>query len=276
MEDVLQMALATPLVPAEEFSAERLWSVVQRAATNDYLEQAEAMGLFKGREGRELLGRIQANDARSYRGAMAECITAWWLRSALRLPLLPRPRGVERRVLEFAIATEPPVGVEVKAPFRPRRYPSGQVFMKDPEATDHIGAVVTCLGDAHQKFDPAQQNVVVLVPSLDWDVLRAVIRALEEGDLAIDAVMLLDTQHDFINPTRRKGGEAFVLHGCRVVRNRRRNPPPDSLWGGWPVYEGPDFQYWKKLSPVSGTTDKPWVRTSSVRFKERMLVPVPV
>jgi hypothetical protein len=195
----------------------------------------------------------------------------------LRLPLEPRPSGIGRKVLEFAIAGRRRIGVEVKAPFRRMRFESGQVYVTDPWDIDHIGAVVTCLGDAHQKFDSTRLNMVVLVRSLDWPIVRSVLRALEEErELAIDAVMIIDSMHDAINPTRRQPGEAFLMHRCSVVRNRWRNPPPNSLWGGWPVYEGPALELGEKLSPIPGRRNKRWVRTPSVTFEGRILVPVPV
>ncbi len=273
MEGVRCMASASSIVRGEELTAERLWAVAQRSATNAYLDVARRLGLLRGRQGHDLLRRLGASDPHTHRGAMAECVSAWWLHSPLGLPLVPRPPGVGRKVLEFAIEGDPRIGVEVKAPYRPMRYVPSQVYTTDPMATDHVGAVVTCLGDAAQKLDPAQLNMVILVPSLDWPVLPAVIRALEEEDkLPIDIVMIIDTMHDAVNPIGGVPGQAFLMHRCSLVRNRRRHPPRDSLWGGWPVYERPNFEYWTEISPVSGSRTKDWVRTPSVSFEGWMLV----
>jgi len=108
-------------------------------------------------------------------------------------------------------------------------------------------------------------------------LLPAVLRALEEErGLAIDAVMVIETMHNYVNPTQERTGEAFLMHRCYVVRNRRRKPPGDSFWRRWPVYEGPDYEIWKKLKPVFGTQKKRWVRAPSVPFKGQILVPVPI
>ena len=277
MEQVRQMIVARPLAPEEEYSAGQIRALAQRVATHSYLRYSYDLGLFKGREGRELLARLRANDPHSHRGAMAECVAAWWLGSVLRYELVPRPRGVGGKVLEFEIPRRSPIFVEVKAPYRPMRFESGEVFIKDPMDTDHMGAIVTCLGDAHQQFHPEGVNLVVLVPSLDWPLRPAVIRALEEErGLAIDAVMVLETMHDYINPTERRPGRAFLMHRCYVVTNRHRKPPGNSFWRRWPVYEGPDFEIWKKLRPVYGTEKKQWVRLPSASFEGRVLVPVPI
>jgi hypothetical protein len=275
MRSVLEVVSAQPLVAGEEFSAERLMHLANQAAVNEYLASARRLGMFRGAPGRDLLSRLRSADPHAHRGAMAECTVAWWLGDVLRLNLQPRPSGAGKSVLEYSISHgSHRIGVEVKAPFRPMRYVPGQVYTADPNATDHIGAVMKCLGNAHHQFDPASMNLVVLVPSLDWGILSAVIRCLEEETaLAIDAVMIVDYLHDFVNPTRAVPGSAFLHYRCSVVRNRRRNPPPDSMWRGWPVYEGPDYEFWKTLKPVSGKVKKRWVRTPGVHFEGRVIVP---
>lgn len=117
---------------------------------------------------------------------------------------------------------------------------------------------------------------MVLVPSLDISVLPAVLRAFEErSDLdSISAALVLDWIQDSVNPSGTRPGYAFLAHHCYVVQNRRGRVLPAGFWKGWPTYKGPDHEWWKKLTPVTGE-GKRRVLTKPVYFRGKILTLVP-
>lgn len=261
MADVVAMARARLLKPGDDFTADTLIRLAERAAFNVYLQSAEDIGLFKKRSGRELRARLTSNDAALHRGARAECAAAWWLKEVLRLPLTPRPVVVGRRELEFQIDHDGgPVYVEVKAPYRAARLGTGSY---DPDS-EHAGAIALCMADAVKKLRPEDPNLLVLVPAISWPLPRTVVTLLEQpGFEAIGAVLVVEYRFDSINPGRNRPGKAWLEHSCYVVRSRR-NPVATSMWGSWPVYQGP--LPIGDLEPVHGHRECPPVATPSVPF----------
>lgn len=155
MAELADMAAATPLPLGRDFSAKELWRLAYREAVNGYLRAADAVGLFRGHPGRGLLSRLRASDPRSYRGAMAECITAWWFSVVMAHKLTPHPPGRPGKLLDLGVDSgESLIGVEVKSPYRPLRFTPGTVYTKYADDTDHLGAVLMCFTDAVAQLDP--------------------------------------------------------------------------------------------------------------------------
>lgn len=267
MADVRAMAKAQALKPGDDFTADTVIRLADRAAFNVYLQSAEGVGLFKGRSGRELRTRLTSNHAPSHRGARAECVAAWWLREVLGLPLKPRPVVVGRRELEFQVDHESgPVYVEVKAPHRAARLGAGEY---DPDA-EHAGAIALCMANAVKKFRPKDSNLLVLVPAFAWPLLRTVVTLLDQPEFeAIGAVLVVEYRFDCINPARNRAGKAWLDHSCYLVRSRR-HPMAANMWGSWPVYQGPLAI--GDLRPTDGRRDHAPVATPSVAFFGKSLV----
>lgn len=261
MADVRAMATAQPLLPGDDFTADSVIRLADRAAFNVYLQSAADIGLLRGRSGRELRTRLSSNDAPLHRGARAECVAAWWLTEVLRLPIKPRPIVVGRRELEFQVDHEDgPIYVEVKSPHRAARR-GGSAY--DPDA-EHAGAIAVCMADAVKKFRPKDSNVLVLVPAFAWPLLRTVVTLLDQPEFeAIGAVLVVEYSFDCINPGPGQPGRAWLDHSCYVVRSRRQ-PVMANIWGSWPVYEAP--LPIGDLKPTAGRRDHARVATPSVAF----------
>jgi hypothetical protein len=261
-------------------SADEAFELAQRAAWVLYLEAAEAIGMFKGRHGNNLrlalapkLDRaLTLEEVHHFRAAMSECRAAWWLLRVMDFPLSPQPTGAGGKVLEMSIDTVPPIGVEVKSPFRQMRHPGGGAWVADPDQIDHIGAVMLALKDAELKFDPALQNLTILDAHLDWPVEAAVLRGFETGHLEkTSAVMLIHTLPDSFNED--DGCTASVTHSCTVLRNRLAARQIDSdLWDEWPELVGPECSPWSKLTRMSGR-NKPYVQAGGVWLPRHAVVP---
>ncbi len=61
----------------------------RRAAWETYLDSADACGLLDV----DLLARLRGRDDDDFRGAIAECLSAWVLSTCLGYRLTPRPAG---------------------------------------------------------------------------------------------------------------------------------------------------------------------------------------
>lgn len=269
MAAALRVLPALPLRPGEDFSAERLMELAHREATNAYLSAAEEIGLFGGREGRQLRRSLRSGRDDDFRGAIDECMAAWWLSKALGFRLTPRPPGRGARVLDLGILRRQGlVGVEVKAPFRPGRFEPGRIYTM-PADTHHLGAVLMCLHAAAKQLPPGLPGLVILTPSLDWPIRQALLRAFHEDSdelCSISAAMVLLKMTDFCPPAHGRPALAVVHHRCYLVLNPHATAVlPTAIGRGWPVYAGDWWKY--DLQPVKGSERKFPVCTPAVPFQ---------
>ena len=94
-----------------------------KAAWETYLIAAFGCGLFEGPHGIDLRARLTGIDGANFRSALSECFAVWYLAGKLKLKIKPRPKGQGDSNLEFAIKLgSGDIKVEVKAPYRPRRF----------------------------------------------------------------------------------------------------------------------------------------------------------
>lgn len=131
----------------------------QRTAWDTYLHAAISVGLLAGKLGADLTGRLRDPRAYNFRGAMAECLTSWFLAGKLRMPLAPGTAGRGRSRLEFMLGTSPEtMRVEVKAPHT--NIPLDADVWRD----DDSNILRSALDEAHDQFANGVANLLVVVP----------------------------------------------------------------------------------------------------------------
>lgn len=128
----------------------------QRAAWDTYLCAAFESGLLDGRAGKELEQRITSPDDECFRGAMAECLACWIIRTKFKTNVRRQEAGAD-----FLIGDNLQLRAEVKAPWNLGPSISELGFV----AADHL-ALRKALQDANHQFSKGTQNVLVLVPAL--------------------------------------------------------------------------------------------------------------
>jgi hypothetical protein len=137
------------------------WLRAQRAAWEAYVSAAFACGLMEGERGVDLRQRLTDTDDDNFRGAMAECMTCWFLGGKLRLHVQPTAVGRPGKAPDFSIVTDrEAIPVEVKAPYVPM-----------PQATvwcgDNADVLARTLDQANQQFAVGHANVLVIVTNSD-------------------------------------------------------------------------------------------------------------
>lgn len=137
----------------------------RRARWQCYLASADRLGLL---DDDELRSNLTGTSDESFRGAMAECLVAWFLECELSMKITPKPPGRPGKVLDFE-AMEDSCGlrtgdrpadlrVEVKAPRVP--------VMQKQWYGDDSDAIRRQIRNAGRQFATGETNVVVLVPAL--------------------------------------------------------------------------------------------------------------
>ena len=127
----------------------------RRNAWDRYLRAASACRLLDD----ELLSRLRDRDDDLFRGAMAECLVAWFFLRRRRMEVVPRPDGSATKNVDLAIRGEGlEVATEVKAPFVPRTHSSWNGSDED--------AILKSLRKAGTQCKGGRPNLVVLVPIL--------------------------------------------------------------------------------------------------------------
>lgn len=129
----------------------------QRAAWETYLAAALICGLMDGERGLDLRQRLTGVDDDNFRGAMAECMTCWFLAGKLQLHVRPSAVGRPGKAPDFSIVTDrEAIPVEVKAPHVPM-----------PQATvwcgDNAVVLARTLDQANEQFAVGHANVLVIV-----------------------------------------------------------------------------------------------------------------
>jgi hypothetical protein len=133
----------------------------RKAAWDVYLEAAFACGLLAEPHGEDLMARLRDTNDDNFRGAMAECLAAWFLAGKLRLNVSARPTGKDDRPLELLVGVPGgDVHVEVKAPLREADYDAGARWVDDSDI------LARCLQDASKKFKNDARNLVMMVGRL--------------------------------------------------------------------------------------------------------------
>jgi hypothetical protein len=157
----LEVLCACGPYPDDPFlAAELRFYRAQKAAWETYLSTSFACGLFEPPGGQDRRQRLASRDEEQFLGAIAECMTCWFLAGLHRLPLWPDPPGRNGRNLEMLVrAGGIEVGVEVKAPFR--KPPQERVWSGDD--SDKISQAMNI---ANRQFADDRANVLVLVPHL--------------------------------------------------------------------------------------------------------------
>ena len=138
---------ATPRTPRQ---------IAWRETWARYLDAADACGLLAATD---LGARLVDTDDDNFRGALAECLAAWFLTNMLGITVEPNPDDHQRRNADLRAR----IGglrllVEVKAPFVPV---TNSVFSGDDPAD-----IVRCIKAAGRQFQKGCANLLVLVPTL--------------------------------------------------------------------------------------------------------------
>lgn len=130
-----------------------------RNAWNNYVAVASMHGFFSQSENCDLRKRLTDREDNNFRGAMAECMAAWFFLETLGWKITPRPRGQGRRELELtAMSPEGPIMVEVKAPFREQFGTMGSGNDSD--------LIEKTLQRANNQFASGNKNLLFLAPKL--------------------------------------------------------------------------------------------------------------
>jgi hypothetical protein len=121
-----------------------------------YLAAAEAAGLLNA----EIRSRLTGDDDENFRGAMAECLTAWFFAQRLNHEVRSRPEGTATKNVDFEITAPGGISVraEVKSPYVP--------LTSDFWAGNDAGVIRRCLEDAGRQFKKTHANLLVVVPLL--------------------------------------------------------------------------------------------------------------
>ena len=161
----------------------------KRAAWDRYVEAAYVTGLFDEPDGRDLRARLTGTDDDHFRGAMAECLTAWVLQGKLGLAVSARPTGRPGHPLEMVInrPSGPDVHIEVKAPHHPA--PASGVGY-----ADRSDVFMKRLKKANRQFGKDAPNVLVLAPKV-WPPVHqernSLVRAfIGSGKIVMDIDMV--------------------------------------------------------------------------------------
>lgn len=151
----------------------RCWKAF-KAAWDTYIHAAYVCGLFSGKSGSDLIGRLTDTDNDNFQGAIAECLACWLFAGKFKMPVNPRPKGNADHELEFIATSDTgELHVEVKSPYRS--------FSRDLWSGDDSDKIEGCLESANKQFRKDSKNVLVLVPSLRLPLYGArgsLIRAL--------------------------------------------------------------------------------------------------
>jgi hypothetical protein len=135
----------------------------RRAAWEDYVSSAESLGTLDA----DVASRLTGRDDENFRGAMAECMTAWLLTSHLRLPVAPRPDGRGRSIVDFGIQSDGDlIRVEVKSPYTTRPDGEGAFW-----SGDYKHLIEGSLDEANRQFSHDHTNVLMLVPLVEFPIL---------------------------------------------------------------------------------------------------------
>ena len=114
-------------------------------------------------------GRDSKND--QFRGAMAECMTCWFLAGRMRLTLDTWAPGRENRMLEMKIVSDTgDIGVEVKVPFE-------ELTDSPPEHSSYHYAgeshkLAPCMVAANKQFSDMTPNILVIAPRLERSIVQ--------------------------------------------------------------------------------------------------------
>jgi hypothetical protein len=142
-----------------------------KRAWESYLEAAKDCGLL---DDAELVENLTGTDDDSFRGALAECNAAWFLRQ-LGLTVAPKPEPKNGKNIDFAVVRgELTFYVEVKAPYVPQLTNHG--------SGDDAHVLRGRVEAAGTQFKKGRCNVLLLVP-----VLRTSIHSF--GEQLVKAVL---------------------------------------------------------------------------------------
>lgn len=131
-----------------------------KSAWEAYFAAAFAIGMFEGADGKDLMNRLRGYDDAAFRGALSECLVAWYLAGKLGLPVEVRPEGMSGRPLDLVIhLADGDINVEVKASYR--EIPDSGFFHGDDR-----DLLERDLRKANSQFKKGDRNLLVLVPML--------------------------------------------------------------------------------------------------------------
>ena len=153
-------------------------------AWNSYLSASQKCGLL---DDQELLSRLRGEDDDGFRGAMAECLTAFYFRVRLRAEVTSKPEGTNTKNVDLLVVRGG-LGVyaEVKAPYVP--------LLNSHGSGDDAKALLQAIEKAGTQMKKGRANLVVLVPSLRTSVRshRGQLLKATIGEHAISFFVSLD------------------------------------------------------------------------------------
>ena len=157
----LQVLLVCGPVPEKRAKREYFRELrAYKAAWDTYLYTAYACGMFTSQRGDDVLARLRSTDADAFRSAMAECMTCWLLAGKLRFPVDTIAYGRKKKELDLrALIDNKEVGVEVKAPYRPRPTTGGW-------SGGESGKIKEAIKAANSQFSDDRPNLLVIAPKL--------------------------------------------------------------------------------------------------------------
>lgn len=149
-------------MPSDVWTARevRAWRA-RKAAWEAYLNAAFVAGLFERASGNDRRARLTGVDDDNFRGAVGECVAAWYLACRMGFSVSRVPEG--RKDSSIDMQADLPCGtasVEVKAPFR-ELPPSGCTWWGDDS-----DKIAQCLKKAEKQFADDRPNIMVMVPML--------------------------------------------------------------------------------------------------------------
>ena len=132
------------------------WWAAWRTAWADFLEAAELCGLLTDPE---LLGNLTGDGDEQFRGAMAECLAAWYFATYLGMEVMAKPEDKSSKNVDLLVKTQDgEFFVEVKAPHVPR--------ISSHVAGDDTEVLVRCIKAAGRQAKKGRCNLLVVVPLL--------------------------------------------------------------------------------------------------------------
>ncbi len=136
------------------------WKRRFRAQWCSYLAAAEEVGLLKKKD---VLQRLVSEKDEAFRGAMAECQAAWFIRHRLSADVKAVPDASKGKNIDLVGSVGGlEIACEVKAPHVSR---SGSTV-----AGDYRAALRRCIKAAGKQFQKGRCNVLFLVPILRTEV----------------------------------------------------------------------------------------------------------
>ncbi len=139
------------------------WRSAHRRAWASYLRVAAACGLL---DTPGVPSRLLGNDDDGFRGAMAECCTAWFFARRRRAKVTRNPASKTTKNFDLVVERDGlVVHAEVKAPYVPQ--------LNRSWSNDDSKVLRKCVEGAGSQFTKGQANIVVLVPLLPMPVWMA-------------------------------------------------------------------------------------------------------